>query len=441
MPPRKRKASPPPPPPARDWALTSLKDEAVLADPLLLSPPLWWPHLYDEDHLLGGHPFTIPRALSILTTRKCELCDKGGIKHPPRSLGLKFGLFAHDMCVERILTDWRQIDKGDMAKYEAAGAPQYHKAMYSQKARREWTLTLVCFSHDLVAPELTVAGLSDNTLAAAKLAGERYHAGLAEKKAEICAALLPARAKRTKLYQDTIAAAAIIDVEKSEAEYKAAQRREVLEEERAKALAARIDQLNTLLSYQDSLPPSIPELCEKFGDEFIHRADCLGPFLKPIKTQPFPASKAIAHIHEALVTVAAERVAAQAATEAARVKEAGVAATLQERITLLNAALATAGPPLLPSLNDLMTRHPSVRSALSKYISCSESGEAAPYSVSDAVSLAHAAVCSELAASFNHPPRPCICQKQTSAKDCTKNMCGSCCPHYIGICKRHHCGE
>ena len=207
---RKRKASPPPP--ARDWALTSLKDEDVLADPLLLSPPIWWPHLYDDDNLLGKYPFPVPRALAILSNRKCEVCHKGGIKHPPRSLGLRFGIFAHDGCVEDILTNRRSCAAGGLANYDAAGAPTYSKDMYNPESRysKEWTLDLICVDHDLVPPELTVAGLEKKTLAGAKLAGERFRANLSNLSAEITAALIPARAKRIKLAEETMAQAEVI---------------------------------------------------------------------------------------------------------------------------------------------------------------------------------------------------------------------------------------
>jgi hypothetical protein len=459
---RKRKASPPP---ARDWALTSLKDEEVLADPsLLLSAPIWWPHVYDDDDILGKYPFTVPRAFDILSNRKCELCHKGGIKNPPRSLGLKFGLFAHDGCVEEILTNRKSA--GSLTNFDAANAPTHYKEMYNPESRygKEWTLELVCVDHNLVPTELTVRGLEKKTLAGAKLAGERFRAHIADSRAEITAALITGRAKRQKLAEQTMAQAAVIRQEKAEAEHEASIRREVLQDERAEALAARLKALDALLFKQDSLPLSLALLREKYGEDFIQREDCLGPFLKPIKTSPFPPSKAIAHIQEALANVAAERIAARAAAEALRVatekarcEAAAVATTLRERVALLDAALAAAGPPLLPTLSELTYRYPNVRHTLREYTSCKYGGEPPPYSPSHAVSLARAVVSAELtrvaaakeAAEAvattlrerdNHQ-NSCVCSATTqAAKACTKRLCGKCCPLYAGACSRHNVG-
>lgn len=70
---------------------------------------MWWPHLFDTQGLLGRHPFPTQRALAIIDTRACEVCKSGGVSRPPRPVGLRFGVWGHDACVESLLTDVRTL--------------------------------------------------------------------------------------------------------------------------------------------------------------------------------------------------------------------------------------------------------------------------------------------------------------------------------------------
>ena len=161
-----------------DWE--GLTRAECFADPALLTAaPPWWPHLFDDKSLLGRFPFPITRAFAIIDTRACEVCGSSGVSRPPRSTGLRFGLWGHDACVQSLLTDVRAL--GSATNAHAAGVPTLDKKKNPHgRGSKQWTLTLARDQlHPLIPPASTYAGVAGLSVAAAHAAGEKQRAELA----------------------------------------------------------------------------------------------------------------------------------------------------------------------------------------------------------------------------------------------------------------------
>lgn len=268
--------------PARNWGETSRADVAM--DPsLLLDAPVWWPHLFDKRGILGRSPiFPVERALAIIDTRACEICRKGGVKAPPRRIGLTFGVWGHDQCVESLLSDARHMH---CAKTEAAQVPTITKQMYNPHSTfggKNWELNLMRDAlHPCIPYALTRAGVSALSIAGATAAGKQHRAGLARGAASFAEldAVLEARAEARQLVLD-------------------------------EALEARVAKLDAALAAKqaagDDVPASVAAIEARYGRAFLHHADVLGSFLESHrKSSPYPIQTAVFRVAFAIAKAAA----------------------------------------------------------------------------------------------------------------------------------------
>jgi hypothetical protein len=177
-----------------DWALAMPAD---LSAAQLSKAPVWFAHLVDAKGILGGYPFQPPaRAMGLIATKLCEVCQTGGVKLPPRALGLTFGLWGHDKCVEDLLSNAAFLDA---SRLTAAGAPSHKKSMYNPHAagQKDYTLTLVRDRlHTLIPDVFTAEGLQRLSVAQARAAGAAHRAEHARLVAQMASGLGPARLKR-----------------------------------------------------------------------------------------------------------------------------------------------------------------------------------------------------------------------------------------------------
>ena len=180
-----------------DWATVARAD---VSPAQLAKAPVWFPHLFDTKGILGGYPFQPPaRAMGLLATKLCEVCQKGGVKLPPRALGLSFGLWGHDKCVEDLLSNANYMDA---SKLTAAGAPSFLAEKFNPHAagQKDYTLTLMREKlHTLIPDVFTAEGLQHLSVAQARAAGAAHRAAHDRLLVQMTSGLGPARLKRAAL--------------------------------------------------------------------------------------------------------------------------------------------------------------------------------------------------------------------------------------------------
>ena len=330
-------AAPPPPlvvqPPAhwelppdvlRHFLLPMLAKPATIVAAALAFPgcydvvselPDWFASSLDGADKLAGQPFPIKRALSILATKRCELCGQGnvhGVKMVPCLL------FAHDACIASHMINVYYLSADDKARLHAAKAPSITTEGYNRDGRpgyKEWTMVSYWEQRHHVVPDcVSVQGMAKWCLARCKQEGHDYRAHLQEATAKARRVLAAAAARRAGVTASKEAA-------------------------KGPATSARVAKLNSVLF--DTERPSIDHLTGEYGWGVVAAEGYLGAFLSVRATAPYSMKEALRRVDALIATekTTAQKAAAAAAAFAA---EQAAAAERAHKLQQLSAALMAA---------------------------------------------------------------------------------------------------
>ena len=124
--------------------------------------PDWAASALEGAEKLAGQPFSIKRALSVLTTSRCELC---GRFNEQEMATLPCVLFAHKDCIAACLVNVYNLTADDKARLRSTRAPSItargYKTDYDRRAGRSWSTVSYWDRRSPLVPECyTVEGVS-----------------------------------------------------------------------------------------------------------------------------------------------------------------------------------------------------------------------------------------------------------------------------------------